>query len=299
MAAPGTADAIRDLNTRYHDVAAVEYDTKWGIGFGPTGRAQVTGKLAKALGHPPGHYTTALEIGAGTGYFSLNLVQEGVIGAATCTDIAPGMLAALRANADRLGLSVHTRVCDAERLPFPDACFDLVLGHAVLHHIPDLGRAFGEFHRVLRPGGQLVFAGEPSRLGDHLAAVPKRAAVALAPAWRALIGARAAVHEHRGGDHGMEFSVDVHAFAGGELRRHALAAGFQEARVRGEELVAGWFGWSNRTLEGTARPQDVPWLWRQYAYHGYLALQALDTRVLEGRLPPALFYNLILSARRP
>jgi len=45
---------------------------------------------------------------------------------------------------------------DAESLPFEGASFDLVLGHAVLHHLPDLPRAFTEFHRVLRPGGILV-----------------------------------------------------------------------------------------------------------------------------------------------
>ncbi len=43
----------------------------------------------------------------------------------------------------------------------------------------------------------------------------------------------------------------------------------------------------------------MPWLWRQYAYRGYLALQALDEALLEPRLPPALFYNLLLSAKRP
>ena len=44
-----------------------------------------------------------------------------------------------------------------------------MLGHAVLHHLPDLRRAFAEFHRVLRPGGRIVFAGEPSRVGDRIA----------------------------------------------------------------------------------------------------------------------------------
>jgi len=43
---------------------------------------------------------------------------------------------------------------------------------------------------------------------------------------------------------------------------------------------------------------DVPWAWRQYAYRGYLALQELDRRLLESRLPPAIFYNLMLSARK-
>jgi hypothetical protein len=70
-------------------------------------------------------------------------------------------------------------------------------------------------------------------------------------------------------------------------------------RVRGEELLANWFGWTNRTLEATADPSDVPWAWRQYAYRGYLALQAVDRHLLERRLPAAIFYNLMITARKP
>ena len=51
----------------------------------------------------------------------------------------------------------------------------------------------------------------------------------------------------------------------------------------------------NRTLEATARPEDVPWLWRQYAFRGYLLLQRVDVALLEGRLPPAVFYNLMIA----
>ena len=187
-AAQLTAEEIREVNTRYHDTAARGYDAKWGIDFGAEGRRQVTGKLAKALGRAPlGPFGRSLEIGAGTGYFTLNLLRAGVVSEAVATDISPGMLRTLRGNAERLGLPVDTRVADAEALPFPDQSFDLVFGHAVLHHLPDLGRAFGEFHRVLRPGGTLVFAGEPSRLGDRIASVPKRAATAAAPAPGALL----------------------------------------------------------------------------------------------------------------
>jgi hypothetical protein len=42
----------------------------------------------------------------------------------------------------------------------------------------------------------------------------------------------------------------------------------------------------------------VPWAWRQYAYRGYLLLRALDSSLFEPRLPPAIFYNLMLSARK-
>jgi hypothetical protein len=39
--------------------------------------------------------------------------------------------------------------------------------------------------------------------------------------------------------------------------------------------------------------------WRKFAFRGYLALQRVDTTMLEPRLPPSLFYNLVLSARKP
>jgi hypothetical protein len=83
-----------------------------------------------------------------------------------------------------------------------------------------------------------------------------------------------------------------------DLRRFATEAGLVDVRVRGEELLANWFGWANRALESTAEPEDVPWLWRQYAFRGYLALQQVDARLLEQRLPPQLFYNLMVSARK-
>ena len=75
-----TPDHIKDVNTRYHDAAADEYDAKWGIDFGATGQEQVRLKLAKALGGRIDErgFGDGLEIGSGTGYFSLNLVQLGV-----------------------------------------------------------------------------------------------------------------------------------------------------------------------------------------------------------------------------
>ena len=314
MEAPRTDEDIRDVNTRYHDVAADSYDAKWGIDFGEPGQQQVLGKLRKVLGRDAlaAGFGRSLEIGSGTGYFSLTLLQAGVIREAVCTDISPGMLATLRGNAERLGLNVETVETDAESLPFEDASFDLVLGHAILHHIPDLTRAFSEFHRVLRPGGTVVFAGEPSRYGDRLAQVPKRGAAAVAPLWRRAIGAReagsvtngdgnghgAAVDPHAE-DHALERFVDIHAFAPGDLADAARGAGFADVRVRGEELTANWFGWTNRVLEGSAVPEDVPWGWRMYAYRGYLTLQKLDQRLLEGRLPAAMFYNLLISGHKP
>ncbi|HEU0318884.1 MAG TPA: class I SAM-dependent methyltransferase, partial [Solirubrobacteraceae bacterium] len=168
----------------------------------------------------------------------------------------------------------------------------------------DCHRVLEEFHRVLRPGGTVVFAGEPSRYGDRLARIPKRAAAAAAPLWRRAIGAAPvapvdANGDHHAADHALESEVDIHAFAPAELADFAARAGLVEVRVSGEELLANWFGWTNRVLESTAAPEDIPWAWRQYAFRGYLALQRLDTRLLEPRLPARIFYNLLLTARRP
>jgi SAM-dependent methyltransferase len=306
MQATRTAEHIRDVNTRYHDVAAAGYDAKWGIDFGAVGQAQVLGKLRKLVRLEDGQrFARALEIGGGTGYFSLNMKAAGVINELVCTDISPGMVGVLSANAERMGLEgVDAVRAEADSLPFPDASFDLVLGHAVLHHLPDLERSFGEFLRVLRPGGQIVFAGEPSRFGDRLARAPKRAAVMVAPLWRRALGVdpAASVGEHDSAaaiDHELEREVDIHAFVPADIHRLATAAGFEQVSVRGEELIANWFGWFNRGLEATAAPDQIPNWWRQYAFRGYLALQRLDERALEPRLPASLFYNLLLTGTKP
>jgi ubiquinone/menaquinone biosynthesis C-methylase UbiE len=213
------------------------------------------------------------------------------------------MLETLGGTAADLGLGQRVRTvrADAEELPFDDGSFDLVLGHAVLHHIPDLAQAFGEFLRLLRPGGAIVFCGEPSRYGDRLAAVPKWVGSLTAPLWRRLVGASARtsfdIASHDG--HELEGEVDVHAFAPRALDRALRAAGFTDVRVRGEELLANVYGWWLRSLETSAEPEEIPERWRLFAFRSYMALQRADVAVLEPRLPASLFYNLVLSARRP
>jgi SAM-dependent methyltransferase len=299
---PLTPDYIKNVNVRYHDAAAAEYDSKWGIDFGPIGQEQVRGKLVKALGEwPPEPFGDALEIGSGTGYFSLNLLQLGAIERLMATDISAEMLSTLSTTAGRLGLTAETRVTDAERLPFDDESFDLVFGHAVLHHLPNLDGALAEFHRVLRPGGAIAFCGEPSRYGDLLAALPKRGAQLAAPLWRLALraSARKPDAEENGDGHELEPEVDVHAFAPARLDRMLGGAGFETVRISGEELLANVYGWAVRTLEGSAEPDEVPYRWRELAFRGYIALQRVDTILLEPRLPPSIFYNLVLSARKP
>lgn len=50
----------------------------------------------------------------------------------------------------------HTVVADAQDLPFEDSSFDVVIMDAVLEHIPDVGKAFAEVGRILKPKGVFI-----------------------------------------------------------------------------------------------------------------------------------------------
>ena len=181
-----------------------------------------------------------------------------------------------------------------------------MLGHAVLHHLPNLRRAFAEFHRVLRPGGRIVFAGEPSRLGDRIAAVPKRGAGALAPRGGDCC-APSPAPRRRGPPRPRPSTATTTSSSAsststrstpGDLSAPRRRAGLPDVRSAARSWPPTGSAGSTAALEATADPDDVPMLWRQYAFHGYLVLQRLDERVLEPLLPPAIFYNLLLTARR-
>jgi hypothetical protein len=64
-------------------------------------------------------------------------------------------------------------------------------------------------------------------------------------------------------------------------------------------LLANIWGWGLRSLEATADPDSVPLAWKQFAFRSYLALQRVDAGLLEEHLPAEIFYNLLLSGRKP
>lgn len=99
---------------------------------------------------------TAIDAGAGTGFHSLLLSQLGV--RVTAVDISRKMLAALRQNAERMGLSVKTVESPFQDLPdrIPekvDALF--CLGNSLPHLLDEagLGSSLKAFYTLLRPGG--------------------------------------------------------------------------------------------------------------------------------------------------
>jgi SAM-dependent methyltransferase len=101
-----------------------------------------------------------LDLGSGAGTDSLVAAQMvGDHGRVTGIDMTPEMLAKARRAATEMGATnVEFIEAEAERLPFPDERFEVVISNGVIDLIPDKDAVFGELFRVLTPGGRLQIA---------------------------------------------------------------------------------------------------------------------------------------------
>jgi ubiquinone/menaquinone biosynthesis C-methylase UbiE len=113
-------------------------------------------RLREILEPEPGE--RILELGPGTGYYSLRVAEwVGPGGTLDILDVQQEMLDHTLGRAERSGLSniVPTRA-DARELPYPDDHFDAAFLVTVLGEIPDQDAALRELRRVVRPGGRIV-----------------------------------------------------------------------------------------------------------------------------------------------
>lgn len=299
---------VKEKQRAYHDWEARTYEDKFNISYDERCIDYAIERFRRVVG-PEERFTRVLELGAGTGFFTINLALAGRFDGAelTVTDISEGMLEVCVENGRRHGITLIPKAGDAEALPFEDASFDLVIGHAFLHHLPDPEAALAEAHRVLAPGGTLVIAGEPTRLGDRIAGVFKRATW---NGFRTVTSLRRFAHLRRPGVEesggtpldaalaGLEHEVDLHTFDPGDVEAMARVVGFTPVRVVTEELLANWVGWAVRTVEASVAPGVLGERWAFGAFNTWRRLSRVD-RALEGLVPAGMFYNLILHARRP
>ena len=99
----------------------------------------------------------AIELGCGTGYVSGWMARRGA--RVTGIDVSAKQLATARRLADQHGSEITFIEGNAEATGLPDASFDFAISEygAAIWCAPDVW--LGEAHRLLRPGGRLVFLG--------------------------------------------------------------------------------------------------------------------------------------------
>lgn len=291
----------------YHDWEAENYDEKWSISYDQRCVDYARGRFDaivpdEVIAQLP--YDRALELGCGTGFFLLNLIQAGVARRGSVTDLSPGMVKVATRNGQALGLDIDGRVADAEGIPYDDDAFDLVVGHAVLHHIPDVELSLREVVRVLKPGGRFVFAGEPTTVGDGYArtlstltwrVVTNATKLPGLRGWRRPQGeldesSRAAA---------LEALVDLHTFTPQDLQRIAHNAGAVEVQTATEEFTAAMLGWPLRTFECTVPPGRLGWGWARFAFTSWKTLGWMDANVWRHVVPKGWFYNVMITGVKP
>ncbi|UUZ46275.2 class I SAM-dependent methyltransferase [Janibacter limosus] len=293
----------------YHDWEAQTYDEKWSISFDDRCTTVVRDRFLRVLESTrrPGEslpHGRTLELGAGTGFFSLNLKLAGLVDELHVSDLSPGMVEAAKENARRLGFEIEGRVADAEALPYEDDTFDLVVGHAVIHHIPDVEGALREVVRVLKPGGRFVIAGEPTTIGHWYARHISRATwetatrVSKLPPFRQKWARAQAELDESSRAAALEAVVDLHTFDPGELAATAARAGAADVGTATEELLSAVAGWPIRTVEYAVAEDALGFGWATFAYTTWKRLMRVDA-VLGRVVPQKFFYNVGVTGTKP
>jgi ubiquinone/menaquinone biosynthesis C-methylase UbiE len=291
----------------YHDWEAETYDDKWSISYDQRCVDYARGRFDAAVPDAVQRelpYDRALELGCGTGFFLLNLIQAGVARRGSVTDLSPGMVKVATRNGQSLGLDIDGKVADAEGIPYPDDTFDLVVGHAVLHHIPDVELSLREVVRVLKPGGRFVFAGEPTTIGNRYARELSTLTWHIATNVTKLPGLRDWRRSQTELDESsraaaLEAVVDLHTFEPADLERMARNAGAVEVDTASEEFTAAMLGWPVRTFEAAVPPGKLGWGWAKFAFGSWTTLSWVDANVWRRVMPKGWFYNVMVTGVKP
>ena len=278
------------------------YDSKWGIDFGAdragAGPCEAAQGARRASPEP---FAEALEIGAGTGYFTLNLLQLGLIGRATATDISAGMLASLEANAAGPRPRGLDRGLRRRRAPVPrSAASTSSSATRSSTTFPTSSAPSPSSTASCGRAGRSPSAASPRATATASRRCRSGPACCWRPAWRSAVGAGPARAQAAADGNG--------ARAGGRGGRALLlprpaARRPRAGRLRsdpgaGRGAARQRLGLGAALGRGERRARHGADAWRRFAFRSYLALQRLDESLLEPRLPPQLFYNLCSRPRQ-
>ena len=291
----------------YHDWEAENYDEKWSISYDQRCIDYARDCFDAVIPDDEIYrlpYDRALELGCGTGFFLLNLIQSGVARRGSVTDLSPGMVKVATRNGQSLGLDIDGRVADAEGIPYDDNTFDLVVGHAVLHHIPDVELSLREVLRVLRPGGRFVFAGEPTSVGNgyarRLSTLTWRITtnVTKLPGLGSWRRPQAELDESSRAA-ALEAVVDLHTFTPSDLEKMAVSAGAVDVETATVEFTAAMLGWPLRTFEYAVPSEQLGWVWAKLAFNSWKTLSWVDENLCRRVVPKGWFYNVMITGIKP
>lgn len=103
---------------------------------------------------PEGKKLNILDVGCGSGFFSILLAKKGH--EVTGTDLTPQMIVNSKSLAEEENIFCNFLVMDAEKLEFKDQSFDVVISRNLTWTLPHVKTAYSEWNRVLKKGGVLL-----------------------------------------------------------------------------------------------------------------------------------------------
>lgn len=98
-----------------------------------------------------------LELGCGTGRLWLeNYINIPSTCSIVLSDFSENILCKSKDNLQPLHLPLKFKIIDAEKIPYPNRVFDVVLACHMLYHVPNIEKALKEISRVLKPSGRFI-----------------------------------------------------------------------------------------------------------------------------------------------
>lgn len=261
------------VNRVFHDHECHYYDERFAIVHDRRSARRARREVEGLLGRRLGDGERVLDVGCGTGWLAAGLRRAGLRDTVGL-DVSAGMLG--RARAAGAWPLVQA---DAGRLPLADASVDVVAGRGVLHHVPDVEAALGEWRRVLRPGGAVVLSSEPTPAVDTHSAVLVRGLLTLL---------RRPLPPEEDFWEVASMAANLHVFTPADLAAAAGRAGFSAVRVRPAGFVATLVLTASYVVHGRAPAlaRRLPWRYLEAAG------RSLDAAVADRLLPARLRHTV-------
>jgi ubiquinone/menaquinone biosynthesis C-methylase UbiE len=233
---------------------------------------QAVGVRLRAAGLQPAPGMRILDVCCGRGHLG-ELVSKAYRAHVSFADLSVAQLSELLRRAALENRPASACAADLLALPYVDGCFDMVVGHSFLHHLPDVPAAVGELFRVAKPGAIVALLHEPNVNANFWESFPLSVLKNTTP---------------------REGFTDLWMFQPSDLRRLFANQGFTDIQLRGSGVLAAvvlnWWLLALGKL-GAHRTRAT-----RAAYRLRLRLNRLE---LAWRQDVERAPSLVLMARRP